>query len=181
MSLRYALLGYLFDTPMSGYDLAKVFDYSVGYFWNASHSQIYPELNKMEKEGLLSSQRVEQEGRPSKTLYTATAKGREEFIRWMKEPTKPPVTKNPFLIKSFFIDRLDSREAIELIDEYLQSLREALDIYKNLRKAGRKAVAELGNPFDLQIKLLTLDAGIMHIEASIKWGEKVKKTLKSHT
>jgi DNA-binding PadR family transcriptional regulator len=181
MSLRYALLGYLYDTSMSGYDLAKAFDYSVGFFWNASHSQIYPELSKMEKEGLLSSQRVEQEGRPSKTLYTATAKGREEFIHWMKEPTKLAVTRDPFLIKTFFIDRLDPQEAIELIDEQLQLLRELLDVYKNLRKIGRKATAELGNPFHLLTKLLTLDAGIMHTETEIKWCEKAKKLLKHPT
>ena len=181
MSLRYALLGYLYDMSMSGYDLAKAFDYSVGYFWNASHSQIYPELKKMEKEGLLSSQKVEQEDRPSKKLYIATEKGREEFLSWMKEPTKLAITRDPFLIKTFFIDRLDSQEAIELIDEQIGLLRELLDEYKNLRINITKALSELDNPFNLQIKLLTLDSGIMHTETEIKWCEKTKKALKSHS
>ena len=180
MSLRYALLGYLYDASMSGYDLAKAFGYSVGFFWSASHSQIYPELIKMEEEGLLDSEKVAQEDRPSKTLYTSTHKGREEFIRWMKEPTRLDPVRKPFLIKAFFMDRLDPEDAIELIDERLRLLREQLDIYKNMRKIGEDSLACMGNPLDLEVKLLTLDSGIMHAEASIKWCEKARKTLRSH-
>jgi PadR family transcriptional regulator AphA len=180
MSLRYALLGYLYDTSMSGYDLAKAFDFSVGFFWNASHSQIYPELIKMEEEGLLASEKVAQEDRPSKTLYSATEEGRDEFVRWMKEPTRLDPIRKPFLIKTFFMDRIDPQEAIELIDEQLRLLRKQLVVYKNMKERGDGSLACLGNPFSLEIKLLTLDYGIMHAEASVKWCEKAKKALESH-
>ncbi|WP_342451693.1 PadR family transcriptional regulator [Arthrobacter sp. H16F315] len=53
MSLRYALLALLTSQPLTGYDVYKHFERSVGYVWHAPDSQIYPELRRMEKDGLL--------------------------------------------------------------------------------------------------------------------------------
>jgi DNA-binding PadR family transcriptional regulator len=54
VSLRYALLALLTSQPLTGYDVFKHFEQSVGYVWHAPDSQIYPELRRMEKDGLLS-------------------------------------------------------------------------------------------------------------------------------
>ena len=56
MSLRYALLALLRVGPLSGYDLQKQFSLSVGHVWHAPDSQIYPELRKMETEGLIEGE-----------------------------------------------------------------------------------------------------------------------------
>ena len=53
MSLRYALLALLTSEPMTGYDISRRFQSSVGHVWHAHDSQIYPELRKMEAEGLV--------------------------------------------------------------------------------------------------------------------------------
>ena len=55
MSLRHALLALLSAHPMTGYDVAKRFDGSVGFMWQAPHSQIYPELRRMEDAGLVKA------------------------------------------------------------------------------------------------------------------------------
>ena len=55
MSLRYALLGNADDRAASGYRLAQEFGESAGWFWYASHSQIHPELKRMEDEGSSSA------------------------------------------------------------------------------------------------------------------------------
>ena len=57
MSLRYALLALLTAQPMTGYDLARAFHTSVGHVWHAPDSQIYPELRRMEADGLLAGER----------------------------------------------------------------------------------------------------------------------------
>ncbi len=54
MSLRHIMLGMLRE-PHSGYDLKKGFDRSLRNFWRAELSQIYPLLQKMDDEGLLTS------------------------------------------------------------------------------------------------------------------------------
>ena len=58
MSLRYALLAVLTARPMTGYDLARTFHASVGHVWNAPNSQIYPELHRMENDGLIAGEDV---------------------------------------------------------------------------------------------------------------------------
>ena len=58
MSLRFALLASLSARARTGYDLLQIFDSSIGFVWHAAHTQIYPELRRMEAEGLLESVEV---------------------------------------------------------------------------------------------------------------------------
>ena len=45
--LKYAILGLLNQKSMSGYELSSEFESALNEFWNAKHSQIYPELRKL--------------------------------------------------------------------------------------------------------------------------------------
>ncbi|WP_035777058.1 PadR family transcriptional regulator, partial [Arthrobacter sp. H5] len=47
MTLSYLILGMLGRSPMTGYDLKKRFDASIGHFWAADKAQIYRTLNKL--------------------------------------------------------------------------------------------------------------------------------------
>ena len=76
MSLRYALLALLTAQPMTGYDLARAFHTSVGHVWHAPDSQIYPELRRMQADGLLRADEVTWGQRGVKTQYTITEVGR---------------------------------------------------------------------------------------------------------
>lgn len=55
MSLRHAILTALIEEPSSGLALTRRFDRSIGYFWQATHQQVYRELGKLEMEGLVPS------------------------------------------------------------------------------------------------------------------------------
>jgi DNA-binding PadR family transcriptional regulator len=101
MSLAYAILAVLADHNSSGYDLAKQFDSSVGYFWAATHQQIYRELGRMEEMSWVRSDRVEQSDRPNKNVFVITELGRQEMVSWMMRPTKPSRHKEEILIKLF--------------------------------------------------------------------------------
>jgi PadR family transcriptional regulator AphA len=85
MSLRHAVLGLLTLAPSNGYELTRRFDESLSNAWSASHSQIYPELAKLEEAGLVE---VVGEGARGSRTYAATAAGREEIRRWVAE-TEP--------------------------------------------------------------------------------------------
>jgi DNA-binding PadR family transcriptional regulator len=104
MSLKHGLMGLLSQKPMTGYDLDKLFNASLGFFWPAQYSQIYAELDKMEKKGWLASQRVVQEDKPNKRVYSLTAEGKAEFIDWLS--TSEDDLKTSFSIKSGFLMRL---------------------------------------------------------------------------
>ncbi|HXR45767.1 MAG TPA: PadR family transcriptional regulator, partial [Pseudolysinimonas sp.] len=94
MSLRYALLALLTARSMTGYDLAKSFHSSVGHVWHAPDSQIYPELRRMEGEGLLEGTST-QRGTRSKTEYSITPEGIAAFRSWMAEPLSYAPERDP--------------------------------------------------------------------------------------
>ena len=79
MSLRYALLALLRVGPMSGYDLQKQFSQSVGHVWYAPDSQIYPELRRMEADGLVEAEEQPRGERATRRLYHATDAGDRKF------------------------------------------------------------------------------------------------------
>jgi len=74
-TLGYAILGLLSREELSGYDLTQRMKGRIGYFWSARHSQIYPELARLEEGGYVVHGVVEQQERPDKKVYEITAKG----------------------------------------------------------------------------------------------------------
>lgn len=82
MSLPHALLTALIECPSSGLELAKRFDRSIGYFWPATHQQIYRELAKLEVEKLVEAKIVEG-ARGGKKNYRVLPKGRSELKKWV--------------------------------------------------------------------------------------------------
>lgn len=83
MSLRIALLALLSVDAMTGYDLHKRFDSSVGHVWYAPDSQIYPELRKMEADGVVTAREVPWGTKGTKREYHITDAGRDALRAWM--------------------------------------------------------------------------------------------------
>ena len=69
-NIGFALLGLLARDDLSGYDLSRRLKMPLGFFWQASHSQIYPELAKLAARGLVRERTVVQAGRPNKKVPT---------------------------------------------------------------------------------------------------------------
>lgn len=86
MALPHAILVSLCEQSGSGYELTRRFDRSIGYFWGATHQQIYRTLRTMEADGWVSAKVVEQQGRPDKKVYTVSDSGRGELARWIAAP-----------------------------------------------------------------------------------------------
>jgi DNA-binding PadR family transcriptional regulator len=86
VALPHAILVSLCEQSGSGYELARRFDRSIGYFWAATHQQIYRTLRAMEGDGWVRVAQVVQQGRPDKKVYTVSKEGRAELARWIAEP-----------------------------------------------------------------------------------------------
>jgi DNA-binding PadR family transcriptional regulator len=87
MALEHAILVSLSERPASGLDLTRRFDRSIGFFWSATHQQIYRVLGRMEADGWVRSTPVVQQGRPDKKVYEVADAGRAELARWIAAPT----------------------------------------------------------------------------------------------
>jgi DNA-binding PadR family transcriptional regulator len=101
MALSHAILAAINDRSCSGYDLAKQFDGSIGFFWNATHQQIYRELTKLEEQSQIEAQLIHQEHRPDKKIYTLTNKGKEYLRTWIETPSTVSHLKDDLLVKIF--------------------------------------------------------------------------------
>jgi DNA-binding PadR family transcriptional regulator len=114
MSLRHAMLGLLAVQPATGYDLTRRFDTSLSNAWHASHSQIYPELGKLEDEGLVE---VIAEGARRSRTWALTDAGRAELRRWLVEVEPSRQQRSESAVRMFLAPRLlepgDARVALE--------------------------------------------------------------------
>jgi DNA-binding PadR family transcriptional regulator len=93
---------------MAGYDLKKIFDDTIGFFWAAQMSQIYRELNKLEEKGLVKSEVEAQEKRPDRKVYHLTKEGKETFLNWLNRfPGQlSEISRSRFLMRIFFSSRI---------------------------------------------------------------------------
>jgi len=86
MALEHAILVSLSERAGSGLELTRRFDKSIGFFWSASHQQIYRVLARMESDGWVTSTVVGQQGRPDKKVYAVSDAGRDALADWLAQP-----------------------------------------------------------------------------------------------
>ena len=107
MALGDAILACLTERPMTGYELAKTFDSSIGFFWKADHQQIYRELSKLRDRGHVQAREVVQSGKPNKLVYTLTSEGKAAFRHWAARPSMPASIKDDLLVRLYALDSVD--------------------------------------------------------------------------
>ena len=98
MSLPHALLTALVEHPCSGSELAERFDRSIGYFWNATHQQIYRELARLEEAQWIEALPAES-GRGRKRQYRILPTGRKELKRWVAEQEDPKPLREEWMVR----------------------------------------------------------------------------------
>lgn len=99
MALEHALLVALSERPASGLELTRRFERSLGFFWHATHQQIYRVLARMEADGWVTVEVVEQEGRPDKRVHTPSPEGRRILAEWLATPMPVEVFRSEVAVK----------------------------------------------------------------------------------
>src|SRR5258708_20966234 len=100
-TLGFVLLSLLAREPMSGYDLATELKKRFAPFWPISHTQIYPALAQLEKQGFARYHLVEQQAmRPDKKVYEITEEGRMALKQWVESPTPLVIARYEFFLKA---------------------------------------------------------------------------------
>ena len=167
MALSHAILVSLLDRPQSGYDIAKRFDKTVGYFWKASHQQIYLELHKLAQAGRIRGEKVEQESRPNRIVYALTPLGRDALDTWMEEPTEAPSIKEELLVKLFALGSVSPDAVLPEIERRLA--------FHEARLAGYEAVMAEHYPEPERLNArkrglyLGLRLGVLGERSTIAW------------
>ncbi|KAA9158973.1 PadR family transcriptional regulator [Microbacterium lushaniae] len=163
MSLRFAILGLLSNRPMSGYEVKKVIDASVGHFWTADQSQIYRTLAALVEDGLATRRTVPQDDRPNLHLHSITEAGTEALDVWLTSPPPPEPKREPFLARLFFADRLPPAAVRELLEgRRAEMLAQLAELESVEAPEEPTTVPEL-------LRVATLDNGLQHVRAELAW------------
>jgi len=169
-SLEYALLGLIAEMPgISGYDIVKIFNLSMRHFWHAHQGQIYPTLERMQRDGWIRSREVIQRGRPNKRLFSSTAEGERALERWLRSPLEDMKLKFAPLLRTRFLGHLGCDEARAQLEEQRTGCIEYLE---ELRRIEREYFA--GSQYasrHMMFSHFTLRYGIAWMEESIRWCE----------
>jgi DNA-binding PadR family transcriptional regulator len=134
MALEHALLVALSEQPASGLDLARRFSRSIGFFWSATHQQIYRVLGRMDADGWVTVTAVAQAGRPDKKVYAVAPAGRRALSDWLAEPTETQALRSELAVKLRGASFADDREAVlEMVRANLADHTTRLDHFRHLR------------------------------------------------
>lgn len=175
MSLSHAVLTSLMEKSSSGYDLARRFDKSIGYFWHATHQQIYRELARMEAAGWIESSSAPDAGKTRKREYRLLPAGRAELARWAREPSPPTDLRDEFMVKL----RADAALGeVDLRDELRRHIALHHEKLAQYRVIEQRDFAP-GKPLSrhARIQHMILKKGILYEEGSIAWGEEMVSVL----
>jgi len=173
---KYALLGVLNLMSGSGYDIKKFCDSSIGFFWNENYGHIYPVLQKMEAEELVTKRVEQTEGKPSKNIYTITKNGREELEQWLKLPIETEPVRSELLLKIFMSRNIPVRYIIKNIQQIKEDCEKELLQYLNIENLLDTNNKEIDRK-SFVLCTITLRNGKQGTEAKIKWCEETIQLL----
>ncbi|MEU2157421.1 PadR family transcriptional regulator [Streptomyces sp. NPDC019396] len=179
MALDHAILVSLLENPGSGYELARRFERSFGYFWTATHQQIYRVLKRMESDGLLVVRDVPQQGRPDKKEYSVAEPGRAELSRWLHQPIEPESVRHELAVKIRGAAFDDPAALIREVERHRQAHRDRLARYLSGETrdfTGPDAPTPLDAGRELQH--VVLRGGIAYEQMTIEWLDDVLGTLR---
>lgn len=166
-TLGYGLLGLLATRAMTGYELTRMFDRSLAHVWSAGHSQVYPELAKLQAAGLI--RQTESGARRSKR-YSATAEGRAAVRRWLKRATALETIRSEPLLRVFFLWMVGPDAARTYLRAEAARHREQLAEYEAIaREIPASGEAALWSR-------ISLEAGIRLERAMTEWAEWAERT-----
>jgi PadR family transcriptional regulator AphA len=163
----YVILGMLNTSPKSGYEIKALVDRSTRFFWAASYGQIYPELRRLAKAGLIEGSDAPRDGR-KRTVFKLTPAGRKVLRAWLREPPKTFETRDEGLLKLFFAGALPPTDAVRTLEAMRERSQETL---ARLREVEPKAIAAGGYP------LMVLRGGIELNEWYADWCERMQEQL----
>jgi PadR family transcriptional regulator, regulatory protein AphA len=170
-----AILGLLSVAPdLSGYDMRKGIQNSIGYFWRESYGQLYPALKRLSADGLIAPSKAGSStkagsNRRERQTYVITDVGRAALREWLALPFHNEPPRNEFLLKLFFCREAAPGVAAAHVRDLNDRNRRALELLDTI-VAGIPAEQKV-NPH-MPYWMMTVSLGRALTSAALEWGEK---------
>jgi DNA-binding PadR family transcriptional regulator len=162
------ILGMIGIGRRTGYDIKQLVDKSTRFFWGVSYGQIYPELRRLEEEGLVRG-RSEPTGGRARTVYELTDSGRVALGGWLGSPTEKMFeVRDEGLLRLFFSDIGAPERRLLLVREMREWHQEVLTQLHSLEEGGGP---------QREGPRLTLELGIGLHQWIVDWCEATERRL----
>lgn len=182
MSVKHALLGILAEQPRHGYEIKRTFDEKMGDFWSLNYGQIYTTLDRLQVDGLVEHDSIEQTDKPDKKVYRLTASGKEALNQWRAEPIKsePRALRDELFVKILFMDPEQPEIILNLIRQqqsvYMAHMMQLTERKFQIEQRSRKAISAAPDEavrksaeHNRLVSSVLIDAALFHTEADIRW------------
>ncbi len=177
MSIKYAILGFLSWTPLTGYDLKKLFEEAAVFHWSGNNNQIYKALVELHNDGLLTLEVQPQADRPPRKIYTITERGMAALRAWLLSAPELPQVKQTFLVQLAWADQLSPPELEALLNQYDEELRVQLLMFQTHRERGK--VSPRRTTREAYLWDMLMDNWIAYYENERRWLERLRAGLSS--
>lgn len=161
-----SLLGFLHESPKTGWDLVSTAQQRIGKFWSLTTSQVYRELATMERNGLIEAG---EKGPRDRKPYALTEAGRRAFAEWIDRDPGDENIRHPLLLTVTFGDHLPPERLSVILADHRRRHEEQLADYE------RQSASGLLPPH----AAATLDFGILYERAVLDWFDRVRDLLGS--
>ena len=171
--MKLLILGSLLEQDMHGYELKKVIENRTGDFTNYQFGSIYYAIKTLLKDESIELVGVyDSKDKPSKKVYKITQKGKKVFINELKE-TLTDTKRRYYKIDEgiFYINHLDSKEALKILHLNLQYTNNALMYLQEHIKSFQNE-----NMRKYHASLI-IEHSIDHLKAEKKWLKKVIRVI----
>ncbi len=171
---KYMIMGLLSGSPMTGYDIKKWADECLKYLvMDMSYGQIYPTLNRLEKDGLATVMVGPAGKRPESKTYQLTEKGLATVTAWIRSPD---TGEYDVLLKMCFGSLISTDEMIRKLDAYRKKREGELALMgQYLAEAGDEAVY---GPNALYLSMIT-KLGLSYFKEEVAWCKDVVSVLEA--
>ena len=169
MSVRQSLLAILDQAPCYGYQLRGEFEARTGGTWPLNVGQVYTTLDRLERDGLVSRDGADAEGR---VRFAITESGSAEVRGWLSSPVVRQQTRDELAMKLAIACTLPGVDVPALI----QTQRTAtLSVLQDLTRT-KSAQAAPASRADLAWSLV-VESMIFAVEAEARWLDHAEATI----
>lgn len=179
MSLKYVVLSLLNRQPQTGYEIVRSFDSSVGYFWQASHQQVYRELSALADSKQVRFKEVKQTDKPDKKIYTISAAGRQALQSWFELPIKDRPIRDPLLVKLLGMSAENHRVMLDQLADKIRESELLQATYQEIEAQHYSAEKRKHMTADAMALYFALRRGLLGIDAELSWLRETSKGIET--
>jgi len=172
MSLTYALLGLLAESPRYGYEIKRRFEGALGNVWSLSYGQLYPTLRRLSEQGWVSKKTEPGKKAAEKNIYSITEKGRRRLDDWLLKPPRSGYRlKDEFTLRFLFFSKVSPEKVLD----YLNLQKENTELQK---ESLQRTLASFRGGIDSFLQAI-IRRGIAHLQAESQWLNEVVSEIRT--